>query len=392
MSNILITDSELDAILGRVEAGDEPWATAWDHVLSTANAALDATLQSVVRVNGSHQFEREHYPTAIRTKNRVRDLALAYRVTGDDSYARKAIDQIHFWFLDADNYQLPRGNGQFATIRQYITIPTFFYAAELLRGHQYWGEKPASMPWRGDSAADAEAAVETWATEWQATFEVPNCNNIYVWRAFARAVAGTYAGDDSVWERALSEYRSDCTWNDYEMEVEGGFQFELWRDNGYRYQLYRMKAHAMFCEVARVRGLDCYAENGLKRAFDFMAPFVFDPSDWPYGATSLDFDRNHEAGVYELAYSVWQDQTHLDVIQQVVGRPVDEGRLLGDSVTLTHGNRHLLDTSKPPDGGGDEPDGGGQQATGGALAAASTLAIAGSIAARRLKDERGGEL
>jgi hypothetical protein len=335
------TGEDIASIASKVESGDAPWASAWATVKASAEDALDVSLVSVVDTGGGHTFQRDNdYKLALRTKDRVRDLALAYRMTGDDRYARKAIDQIHHWFLDPDTYQEPVENGQFATITQYITIPSFFYGANLLREHPYWAEKSSEMPWRSDTAESPQSALARWGLDWQATFREPNCNNIHVWRAFARGVAGTFAGDDAVWNQALDEYRSDCTWNDY--NEDGSFQYEVWRENGYRYQLFRMKAHAMFCELGRAQGLDLYSENELKRAFDYMAPYIFDPNSWPHGTGSLDFDRNHEAGVYELAYSRWQDETYLDVITEVVGRPVDEGRLLGDSITLTHGNRFEL--------------------------------------------------
>jgi len=270
----------------------------------------------------------------------VRTLALAHFVTGDDRYAEKAIDQIHHWFLDESSYQYPEGSGDYG-VEQYITIPKFLMGAALLRGHSYWDAKDATTPWNDGSAAAAEDALAEWATTWADSLTEPNHNNIWIWLAVAEASAAAYAGDDTLFQSAVDRYKSDPAWNDY--NDDGSFQAELDRSNGFRYQLYRMKAHAMFCELARHRGMDLYSYNDLQRSFDWMAQYVLNPDDWQWGAESLEFDLSHEApGVYELAYSIWQEPAYLDVVKQA-GRPVDDGRLL-QWVTFSHGNLFEIDS------------------------------------------------
>jgi len=310
--------------------------------------------------DGDHYYRtddnnRYDYSTSISTGDRVRDLAIAHFITGDDAYAEKAIDQIHHWFLNADTYQYPAGSGDYG-VEQYITIPKFLMGAAILRGHPHWATKSNATPWDGNTAADAESALADWAVAWADSLTEPNYNNIWIWLAVAEASAAAYANDSALFDRAITRYKNDEVWRHYLDDADGSFQRELWRENGFRYQVYRMKAHVMFCELARHRGTDLYGYNDLKMAFDWMQPYIMNPGDWRWGASSLDFDLNKEApGVYEVAYSIWEEPAYLDVIQQA-GRPIDDGRLLGDAVTLTHGNLFDVDASSGG-GGGDGGDG-----------------------------------
>ncbi|MFB6130813.1 MAG: alginate lyase family protein [Salinigranum sp.] len=352
--NFVFTNAtELQAVADRAKAGDEPWASAWRKVKSAADAALDARLSSVADDDGRHAFrldagDRHDYRTAIRVGDRVRNLALAHFVTGEDRYARATIDELYHWFLDPDTYQYPKGSGDYG-VEQYITIPKFLMAASILRGHPYWSSKGSETPWTGGSADSAEDALAAWATEWAGNLTQPNHNNIFIWLQVARGAADAYAGDDAAFERCVENYRSSSAWNDYRGvgdSLTGAFMAELNRKNGYRYQLYRMKAHTMFCELARHRGTDLYgftapgdagSGSSLRRSFDFMVPYLKDPGRWRWGTGSVDWDRTHEGpGVYEVAHSHWRDPAYLDVVK-IPGRPIDDGRLLG-WVTFTHGN------------------------------------------------------
>ena len=356
--NFVFTNAtELRTIGKCALAGDEPWASAWRKVKANADAVVDNGLQSVTDDGGGHEFrldrnDRHDYRTAIRVGDWVRNLALAHFVTGEDRYAEQAIDQIHRWFLDPDSYQAPVGSGRYG-VEQYITIPKFLTGAAILRGHPHWGTKGSGTPWNGGSADSAEDALAEWAVEWAGNLKEPNPNNIYVWLQVARAAAHAYAGNDSGFRRAVENYKSRDAWRNYRDPSEnltGAFMSELNRDNGYRYQLYRMKAHVMFCEIARQKGLDLYGFNAptdsgsgssLKRSFDFMVPYLKNPGSWRWGMGSRDWDRTHEGpGVYEVAYSHWQEPEYLDVVR-IPGRPVDDGRLL-EWVTFTHGNRFDL--------------------------------------------------
>jgi hypothetical protein len=69
--------------------GTDPWMSAWERVRTGANDALDIPLQSVTDDDGSHYFtldrnDRHDYREAIETGDRVRNLALAHFVTGED--------------------------------------------------------------------------------------------------------------------------------------------------------------------------------------------------------------------------------------------------------------------------------------------------------------------
>jgi hypothetical protein len=365
---VFTSHRELAAVSRFARNGDEPWASAWEALKRDADRALAAPMRSVVDDDGDHEFTlddnaRHDYRAAQEMGTSARDTALAYFVSGEDRFARRAIDAIHHWMLAADTHMAPvGGSGPGGNPEQFITLPRFWYAASLVRDHPHWQTKSSEMPWRDGSANDAEAAFQRWVRDYTENVENDYQNNIYVRWQVCEGSAYVYLEDETSFERLVERYKGEQTWNDYNdctTDRPGTFEREIHRSDPFSYQLVRMKAHMQFCEVARHRGYDLYSYTAptdscdgstLRNALDAMIPFVRDPSRWEYLGKRIDDEglegtREHIIpSVYELAFSRWRDDRFREVIDVVSTRPITDERVLG-WVTFTHGNLFALSDS-----------------------------------------------
>ena len=355
--------NELAAVKRRVDAGDDPWASAYEAFIADANESLDASPKSVTDGGGGHLFKasdpdddtRGDYVAAIEMGDRIRDLGLAYEFTGDDAYAERAVTFLDHWFF-GDARMAPEETD---TVELYITLPKMWYGAELVRDHPAW-----------DDAEGSQEGLADWIRSYLDTVGtgVPTrVQNIFVWREVTHAAGAAYAGDDEAFAAAFDRLRDIAF---VQLRSDGLLEEELGRSEGLSYSLYALKAFVTAAELGRHYGESFYdyerfGGSALKLMFDAHAGFFFDPEsfDQRFGEGGGFAAREREEGTsaYELAYSYWGDDRYLDVVESrgseitneptyvaqhqdaidAKGRPVRDERLLGWT-TLTHGNRFDL--------------------------------------------------
>lgn len=372
-STTFVDGDELAAIKAKVDAGEEPWASAYQELIADADAVVDAGLESVVD-NGapaggdgdphkygtdapyqgsdgvfSEDIDRQDYFKAIRVGDQLRNLGLAYALTGTDTYAETAVDIAYHWFVDPDTRMFPSAEnygphtdgllGQ-NSIEHYITIPKMLYGADIVRNHSHWSTKPDG----------AVAELGNWVSTYLAETEAgghrggPEGNGIYKWWLVNRAAAAAFVGDQPALERVADDWRTTA-FTDY--ESRGTFQYALWRTRSLYYSLSALNALTLTAEILRHQGIDLYGHtvdgvSRLRTALDFHAAYLQDPSSWPWeelGGLSA-AEQMYGAVSFELAYSQWQDGDYLDAVG-AVDRPIYDQRILGWA-TLTHGNRFEL--------------------------------------------------
>jgi hypothetical protein len=369
-STTFLDGDEIAAIKAKVDAGEEPWASAYQELIADANAALNAGLESVAD-NGapaggagdphkygtdapyqgedgiySDDINREDYFKAIRVGNRVRSLGLAFALTGADEYAEKAIDLVHHWFVDPDTRMYPSAlnygphtDGLLGqnSIEHYITIPKMLYGAGFVLDHSHWSTKSDG------AVADLNEWVSTYLAETESGGHRggPEGNGIYKWWLVNRATAAAFVDNQTALERVADDWRTTA-FTDY--QSRGTFQYALWRTRSLYYSLSALNALTLTAEILRHFDIDLYGHtvdgvNRLRTALDYHAPYMQDPSSWSWeelGGLS-DAEQMYGAVSFELAYSHWQDADHLDAVR-AAGRPIYDQRILGWT-TLTHGNR-----------------------------------------------------
>lgn len=350
--------NEVVAIRDRVAADEDPWRSGYDALLRDAERALGATPSSVVD-DGSpegvdeHRFatgeDRPDYEAAIEMGTWVRDLGLAYLVTREGRFARKAVELLDHWFLAPATRMHPSGRNfgeTYFSIELHVTVPTLIYGASLVRGAPYWsaveGTRDGLRTWVRAYLDDLEAGRG--ADRYTGVVR----NNIYAWWILARATAAAYLGDRDALGRAFDDWRGEAL---DQIEPSGTLKHERQRVDGLEYSVYGLKALSFTAEIARHHGVDLYGyrrgdgdESALLRAFEAHREHVIDPEGWEWGVGEegyTDADRTAAGSVYELAHSRWERPSFREVVASI-GRPLYDRRILGWT-TLTHANRFALD-------------------------------------------------
>jgi hypothetical protein len=386
---IFVTEEELETQKQRAEAGKQPWKRAYNRLLDDADAGLSGGLQSVTDDDGNHRFVGDRngqhdYFAAVDMSRVARDCALAYRFTGEDRYAERAVEVIHHWCLAEDTYMEPTTNivGISTTLEQHMTIPAFAYAASLVEGHPAWDGYDGSRPWDGKESPNAEAAFERWVRDRQSTFKstrpfsdrdgLCEYNNKWAWRIADRAVSASYLNDDQKMDEAKCMWKGNCAncadgkqrpWNDFVNNYRdsraydgdanpndnGLFKHELNRGEAFSYTTFNLRALLMSSLVfERYDGTDLYDYNApsdrksgstLRKALNWFDDYVQDTSAWKWSDGGLvpKYEIEQAASMYETAYAHWGDYKDvLDNPDRIGGRPHYDPILLGH-VTLTHG-------------------------------------------------------
>lgn len=349
--NTFVNTSELAAIAAQVQAGRQPWLRAYNETIADANAALSQAPRGVTSQGStSHEYytqrpydwsnnmpspcgatycdghinpeaDRADYTTVTTICRAIRDLGLAYALSGDSRYADKAIVLINAWCLDDATYMEPRYTDGQSQIELSITIPGMFYGADLIYNYPGWGSAD-----RSDFLDWATAFTQS-AQGWSRT------NNFENWRLVVLATGGALTGNQTVLDAAWSRWREIIP---DQVSSEGRMVNETGRTKSLDYSTYALNAMLQTAEIARHHGVDLYhytsSGRGMELVLDYHAPFIASPSTWPYEQISSYTGAN--IAVYECAYAVWQKQSYMDVINRW-GRPMYESRVMGYT-TLTH--------------------------------------------------------
>lgn len=359
--NMYLNSSEIKAIKNKVNANQEPWKTAYNKLMNTGSDesygsvgwAMNLPVQSVIfkgkicdgdkhnyctdRPSGSSS-DRNDYNAAISIGKAVRNLGLAYALTGEAKYADKAITLINAWCVNSDTRMNPRFTNFQSYIEICITIPGIFYGADLIWDYQGWdaNNRQKFKDWTVEILADAMnySNDDGWRNM---------RNNFQNWRLVFIASASVIA--DSVDSRNYAFKQ----WKDFisrQMNPNGSMKYELTRSTALDYSMYAINAMSQVAEIARHYGVDLYNYElsdgrGLEKALDFYTKYVSDPSAprrWLNDGYKQDGgyngSTNGNAQVYELAYTFKGKSTYKSCIDRW-GRPMNEIRTMGP-ITLTH--------------------------------------------------------
>ncbi|MFN0158722.1 MAG: alginate lyase family protein [Bacteroidota bacterium] len=353
---MFLNSDDIESIKSRLVAGEEPWKSAFDSLMSDADRALlDTAIYSVTRTVPSKEsgyflndfvterpytksdgvidpdVDRRDYQAAIALSKAVRDLGLAYAYTGVAKYASRAIERIHSWCINPETRMRPHFTNHQSKIELCITIPGILYGADLVYNSLLWDpmERGAFLQW-----------VDTFATNATQWTEKNNYDN---WRIVLVAAAGALLDNDALLQHAFERYKSnvnqmiagDPAPKGY---LSGELPAERRRTKSLFYSLYALNAMTLTAEIALHRSSESLYdfigsdEKSLKLALDYHASYAANPETWPY--QQIDDFKGENCAMFELAYSQWKTTGFKAVIDQW-GRPMYEERIMGPT-TLTH--------------------------------------------------------
>jgi hypothetical protein len=348
--HVFLNQSEIDAIAAKIAAGQEPWKTAFSRLKAEADAALSlAPLSVTYSGSSSHDYytmkpyswsnnmpspcgsthcdgqinpeaDRADYEAATKVSDATRALGVAYAMTGDAKYANKAIQLIRVWALDSATYMSPKvfvSQG----IEQFAVFPAFFYGADLIWNYSGWNatDKQRFATWARTFASDAT--------------DLSYSNNWDAWRLLCIATAGSLADDSGLLSHAFNTFKSVLASH---IDSDGKMEREIGRTLSLDYSMFSLNPFTQIAEVARHHGVDLYnyssSGRSLALAWDFHAPYLLNPSSWPY--EQIKAYNQDGVALYEIAYTRLRKTAYLNVINKY-GRPLQDSWAIGPT-TLTH--------------------------------------------------------
>lgn len=233
-----------------------------------------------------------HRDAMRRLSQIVPALAAAFQITGDRRYARHAAEHLRAWFVAESTRMSPHLlYGQaikgIATGRGIGIIDTI-HLVEVARAARV-------LEQLGAISGKTLAGTKQWFRaylEWITTHpygieERNNGNNHAAAWALQVAAFADLVGDES----RLAEMRSFLKERliPEQMAADGGFPRELARTKPYGYSLFQLDVMGMLTEILSTPNENLWAfttsdGRGMRRALEFMYPFIQDKSTWPRAA------------------------------------------------------------------------------------------------------------
>ena len=145
---MLHTDADFTFVKSKVQAGAQPWTNAYNHLTTSKHAASNWTPQPVVSLarldqtnwQSTYPNDWSNYTNLMYDAASAYQLALRWKVSGDDTYAVTAINILNAWAKKCTGY-IVNSTGNFIDPNEYliaIQIHQLANAAEILRTSDKW--------------------------------------------------------------------------------------------------------------------------------------------------------------------------------------------------------------------------------------------------------------
>jgi len=231
----------------------------------------------------------QHRRCLAQLRDAVAALGAAYTITGDDRYAAKAAELLRVFFLDPDTRMNP--NLQYAqaipgrTPGRGTGIIDTLHLAEVPVAIQAMQDSPAFPP---ATLSGLKAWFHEYA-EWMATSkngqeEAATSNNHAVAFFLQLAVFARFTGDEAKLAECRRRFKEVFVAK--QMAADGSFPAELKRTKPYGYSIFQLDNMATLCQVLSTESENLWLFSlpdgrGIRKAMQFLYPFLADKSQWP---------------------------------------------------------------------------------------------------------------
>lgn len=253
----------------------------------------------------------------------VPNLVAAYKITKDEKYAKRAIEHLVAWFAEEETRMNPnmlysqaiygRVSGRGIGIIDAIHLVEVVKAAKVLEA-------------QGLLKGEALSGVKEWFAsfnEWITTHpygidERDNGNNHSICWAMQVAMFASFTGNDSL--LIATEKFTKNTLIPDQLADDGSFPKELARTKPYGYSLFTLDAMYTLIHILAqnhdemIWNFQYQDSLQVKKAIDFMYPYISDKSSWPYAEDVMYHDEwpmRHPALLY--AYLAYGDEKYFEV-------------------------------------------------------------------------------
>ncbi|HWW73878.1 MAG TPA: alginate lyase family protein [Pyrinomonadaceae bacterium] len=231
----------------------------------------------------------EHRRALMRLSVQAPALAAAWKLTRDARYARHAALHLRAWFLDPATLMNP--NLEYAqaihgrTKGRGIGIIDTIHLVEVARAIEALEPSGALTPAESAGVRKWFADYLHWMTTSANGVEEREAKNNHgtCWVMQVAAFAHL-TGNTELLDYCRARFKSVLLPN--QMAADGSFPEELRRTKPYGYSLFNLEALATLCRLLSTPADDLWRfelpdGRGMKRALEYMAPFIRDKKAWP---------------------------------------------------------------------------------------------------------------
>ena len=232
----------------------------------------------------------DHRVAVRKLQDTVAALGAAYKVTGDNRYADKAVQLLRVFFLDPQtrmnpNFQFAQAVPGVSSGRSYGIIDGL-HLVEIPKAVEAM-EKSAVFP-SGVSAGLKEwfsALVQWMATSKNGRLEAAAKNNHAIAFYLQMAVFSEFTGDEAHLAECRRQFKTVFVPN--QMAADGSFPQELRRTKPYGYSIFQLDNMATLCQVLSRPDDNLWTfqlpdGRGIQKAVEFLYPYLEDKSKWPH--------------------------------------------------------------------------------------------------------------
>ncbi len=235
----------------------------------------------------------------------------AYLLTGKKQYAQQAVKHLKAWFVDSATLMNPHllyaqaikgvNTGRGIGIIDAVSLIEVVKSVEILQQSPYL------------SSSDAATIKQWFATflNWLNTHpygidEMNAKNNHGTWWHAQVAAYASFVGDEISLEKCRTFYKNQLLTN--QMAIDGSFPLEIERTKPYAYLLFNLDGAATLAHILNSWTFELNDGRGMRKAIDFIKPFILDKTKWPYAKDISHWDEQPGRRPFMIFAAIMQQQ------------------------------------------------------------------------------------
>ncbi|WP_308755560.1 alginate lyase family protein [uncultured Bacteroides sp.] len=147
---MLHTDADFEFVKSKIDAGEQPWKNAFVHLEQNSHAQagqVASPVKLLARLDqnnwqSTYPDDWSNYTKLMRDAASAYQLALRWRLSGDDEYAATAVNMLNAWAATCTGF-IVNSNGEFIDPNEFLILIQVYQlanAAEILRSYEGWKE------------------------------------------------------------------------------------------------------------------------------------------------------------------------------------------------------------------------------------------------------------